>query len=295
MKKRLEDFFDYPKSFKFLNNTLISEKNINQFHSSNIEFFKRKIDFTLAENSIDWHFRNFRSLREIFHSSLMYTESKVIENQYCIASIFFTKYYSFLHAVKSVLYLTPIDNFNPRIGHSQTINLFVNNYCQGKRKLFNKDAFIKYSKLLRDLREVTSYQIPHSGSDFLTKDEFEEIDRKLTFYLKKLFQLAHYLSFVADREHKSVSIQKNYELFYKYKDIYFTTPHPLKETHIDFSDNIFIHDTLRADGTYCPPFTLFLEHEEDEFLLYGGFDYLNNSNKSFDVADVTSFIWKALF
>lgn len=294
MKTRLENFFDYNSKFNLINDALNNDaKKINKFHSSNVEYFKMKINFNESKESISWHFRNFRSLREIFHSALMFEESKAIENEYTITSVFFCKYYSLLHALKAVLYLTPIQNFSPRLGHAQTVNIFMDNYCQGKRKVFEKDEVIELSTLLRNLREVTSYQLPHSGSDFLSEKEFRHLEQRLSFYLIKLYQLAHYLSFVLNKVHKKVDISSNFTLFDNMKKEYFYTPHPTKKEYIDFSDKIFIRDTIRADSTYCEPFQLFLEHEEDEFLLYGGFDYLKNSKLQFQLDNVTRFIWKA--
>ncbi|MEZ8012717.1 MULTISPECIES: hypothetical protein [Vibrio] len=294
MNERLNQFFEYHANFNLLDETLKTPKRINKFHSANVEYFKNKVDFSKNENSMDWHFRSFRSFRQIFHSSLMYTESKLTEKQYCIASVFFTKYYSFLHAVKSVLYLTPMEKFDPRLGHSQSINMFMNHYCQGKRKIFDKNEFENFSKTLRDLREITSYQIPHAGDDFLNKDEFLKIEAKLSNYLLKLYQLSHYLSFIASRIHRSIPILSNYKLFESYKIKYFRTTHPFKSEHIDCSDNVFISDTLRADATYCEPFCIIFEHEMDEFQIYSGFDYLQHDESTFMPRDVTSFIWKAL-
>lgn len=294
MNERLEKFFEYHANFNLLNQTLKNPKAINRFHSSNVEFFKTKVDFSIDKNSMDWHFRSFRALREIFHSSLMYIESKVSEKQYCIASVFFAKYYSFLHAVKSVLYLTPIENFNPRLGHSQSINIFMNNYCQGRRKIFEMEEFNQFSKTLRDLREVTSYQIPHSGYNFLDEQGFLEIEKKLSNHLLKLYQLSHYLSFIASKTHKSIPILDNYNLFNLYKNKYFSTPHPIKNEHIDYSDEVFIDDTVKANATYCEPFCILFEHEMDEFQLYGGFDYFEHAETTFKPTDVTSFISKAL-
>ncbi|TQF70039.1 hypothetical protein [Pseudoalteromonas luteoviolacea] len=294
MNNKLRCFFEYGVNFDLLDQALKNPKSINKFHSSNIEFFKNKVDFSKEEVSMDWHFRSFRAFREVFHSSLMYAESKVTERQSCIASVFFTKYYSFLHAVKSVLYLTPMENFDPRLGHSQSINIFMNHYCQGKRKVFDKEEFEQFAKMLRDLREVTSYQIPHSGHGFLNEDDYRNIEDKLSSYLLKLYQLSHYLSFIASKTHISIPITDNYSLFSSYKTKYFNTPHPFKSGHIDYSDEVFINDTLRANATYCEPFCILFEHEMDEFQMYGGFDYLDNAESTFEHRAVTSFIWKAL-
>ncbi|MDO6613941.1 hypothetical protein Q4601_17870 [Shewanella sp. 1_MG-2023] len=294
MNDRLNQFFEYHANFNLLDETLKTPKSINKFHSANVEYFNNKVDFSKDENSIDWHFRSFRSLRQIFHSSLMYTESKVTEKQYCIASVFFSKYYAFLHAVKSVLYITPMEKFSPRLGHSQSINMFMSNYCQGKRKVFDKGEFESFAKTLRDLREITSYQIPHSGSNFLNEDDFKNIENQLSHYLLKLYQLSHYLSFIVSKKHISVPVVSNYELFHSYEIKYFRTPHPFKSDHIDYSDDVFINDTIRANATYCEPFCIIFEHEMDEFQIYSGFEYLEHDESTFVPQDVTSFIWKAL-
>lgn len=62
MKNRLEEYFEYNPKLNLINEALhYDAKKINQFHSSNIDYFKKKVNFNVNKTSILWHFRNFRA------------------------------------------------------------------------------------------------------------------------------------------------------------------------------------------------------------------------------------------
>jgi len=139
--------------------------------------------------------RWIRSCREIISSAILFTEAKAAHSNGCVATTYFSTYYSLFHAMWAVVLLNSDLDDIERISHEKLKNLFIDHYIRHGFLDTNVEKVILES---RNMREFYSYNIPNNMAGALL--DFCLIED----ILLKCYQLANLHSWILTRETKVV-------------------------------------------------------------------------------------------
>lgn len=147
----------------------ISDSNMqNQYYSMWIDKYKKYFAELIKNNSkesndiiAEWKIRYYKATWEMFSSAAFFTEAEFTRSQDCYVSFYFDIYYSLLHAMQALIYLSPSQNMESlfRMSHHKIKNLLSSLYCC-KKQLFHNKGIIEFFEKLKYMREFYSYNTP---------------------------------------------------------------------------------------------------------------------------------------
>ncbi len=133
----------------------------------------------------EWKIRYYKSTWEMFSSAVLFTEAEFTYSQDCYVSFYFDIYYSLLHAMQALIYLSPSQNFESlfRMSHHKIKNCFSSLYCC-KKQLFHDSGIIEFFEELKYMREFYSYNTPMN----LIPDDIKRKLNRCKSYVTALYQ-----------------------------------------------------------------------------------------------------------
>ncbi|EOU2050039.1 MAG: hypothetical protein E6610_03895 [Clostridium perfringens] len=253
------------------------------------ELFNRNDSFEI----IEWKAREWRAIKEIYASAILYKESEFALKNRCMASYYFSLYYSLFHAMLSSICLDTNITLEKiiDINHSKVGKQFKNTYCNGKGAILTDDIYILFNKF-KYLREYYSYTPPMNMP--LYDSNYSESLRK---YIIQCFQLTNLQSLILEKSFlkkcKSDKIdtpEKYYHLICSFKRLV-SKPSIEKDDYIlDQADK----NVMREIAKYGIEFNFIsnqLDYTFDEFRSYDGSCKFFNCPKGIDSQSIYAFIY----
>ena len=254
------------------------------------EMFKAGNDLDI----IDWKVREWRAIKEIYASSILYNESKIALANRCISSYYFSAYYSIFHAMLSAICLDTnitLDKIS-NINHSKVGNQFKNTYCHGKNSILSEDiyTFFNHSKYLR---EYYSY-IPPLNMTFYESSYIENLEK----FIVQCFQLTNLQSLILERSNKhgrSRIMKTQEQCSHVFESFYKLTSKPnLNNRYVLDSADINVRDDILRYGIDFQFIVLQLDHTFDEFRTYNGSSEFFSEDNAVVGSEIYSFIYDSL-
>ncbi len=209
--------------------TLIDEKQVETFSKSlSLKYSKITKKWDDDKNS-EWIARVFLSAKMILSASVMLESLEYAERKNLRAVIPNLEYYSILSAIRAVVFVSPLIEWqNGKIiiqTHKKSINV-VSDWLSNLDKDL-AERFKKYILHSKAYRELISYRAPSSGDSFRKSTEFDVIE-----LCQLLVELAQLHSEVLER-----SIHKHVKGIYNFKEEYIT-----QVCHSEIDGNSFWDD-----------------------------------------------------
>ncbi|EPB8178469.1 hypothetical protein ACRTAO_001131 [Clostridium perfringens] len=193
--------------------------DINQYKIGNFDSIKEKLNTSKAQdiyyqkwmrnyseifksgddlNMIDWKLREWRAIKEIFAAAILYKEAKISLENRCIASYYFSSYYSLFHAMLSAICLDTnitLEKISD-INHSKVGNQFKNTFCHGKNSILSEEIYTFFNES-KYLREYYSYTLPFNIT-FYKSSYLEDLKK----FIIQCFQLTNLQSLILEKSNK---------------------------------------------------------------------------------------------
>ncbi len=255
------------------------------------EMFKTSDDL----NVIDWKVREWRAIKEIYASAILFKEAQCSLENRCMASYYFSAYYSIFHAMLSAICLDTNITLEQikDITHSKVGNQFKNTYCHGKNSILSEDIYTFFNKA-KYLREYYSYT-PPLNITFYDESYLDNLKK----FLVKCFQLTNLQSLILEKSNKhdcsrTVTTGEQYmhviEVFNK-----LVSKQSIDENNkyvLDSADLNVRNDILTC-GIDFQFIALQLDHTFDEFRLYNGSGEFFSTDNGM-TSSIYSFIYNSI-
>lgn len=287
--------------------------DINPYGVGNFKSIKEKLDTSVSQdfyyqnwmknysemfkssdnlNVIDWRVREWRAIKEIFASSILYKEAKIALENRCISSYYFSAYYSLFHAMLSSICLDTnitLEKISD-INHSKVGNQFRNTYCHGKNSILSEDIYVFFNEL-KYLREYYSYTLPFNMT-FYKNSHMENLEK----FIIQCFQLTNLQSLMLEKCNKhglSCKITTKEEEYRLRSSLNKLVAKPdINGIYVIDSADKNIRDEIIKYGVGFNFIAIQLEHIYDEFRTYDdSSDFFFNDN-AVTGSEIFSFIYK---
>lgn len=256
------------------------------------EMFKTSNDL----NVIEWKVREWRAIKEIYASAIFYKETQFALENRCIASYYFSAYYSIFHAMLSAICLDTNITLNQisDINHSKVGKQFKNTYCHGKNSILSEDIYEFFNKA-KYLREYYSYTPPLNMS-FYDSSYLENLKQ----FLIQCFQLTSLQSLILEKSNKH-SCSRKIVTHEQYLHVLQSFNKLVSKPSID-ENNKYILDpadlNVRNDilkyGIDFQFIALQLDHTFDEFRLYDDSPKFFHTDNGIKTNSIYSFIYNSI-
>lgn len=194
--------------------TLIDEKQIETLSKSlSLKYSKITKKWDDDKNS-EWIARIFLSAKMILSASVMLESLEYAERKNLRTVIPNLEYYSILSAIRSVVFVSPLLEWQKGKLITQTHKKSIN-VVSDRLSILDKELAERFKKFIlhsKAYRELISYRAPSSGDSFRKSTEFDVIE-----LCQLLVELAQLHSEVLER-----SIHKNVKGTFNFKEEYIT-------------------------------------------------------------------------
>lgn len=258
-------------NFSAVKEKLITDREQDAYYQKWMQnyssIFKRNNSIEIIELNV----REWRAIKELYASAILYEESKFALKNSCVSSYYFSLYYSIFHAMLSsicfdnTITLDQIANIN----HSKVGKQFKNTYCHGKGAILSDDIYFLFNKL-KYLREYYSYTPPLNMS-FYDSSYSKSIEESII----KCYQITNLQSLILEKSFfknskcmKVDTVEKYEHVIESFKKLVSKPGIDNKNKYIfDVADNNRMNETLK-DGVAFQYIALQLDHTFDEFRTY---------------------------
>lgn len=247
-------------------------------------------------NLIEWKVREWRAIKEIYASAILYKETEFSLKNRCMASYYFSAYYSIFHAMLSTICfdtnitLEQISDIN----HSKVGNQFKNTYCHGKNSILSEDIYTFFNKA-KYLREYYSYTPPLNmcfyDSSYL---------KNLKKFIVQCFQLANLQSLILEKSNKhscSREITTEEQYWYASQSFDKLVSKPSIDNNskyvLDPADLNAKREMLKY-GISFQFIALQLDHTFDEFRLYDDSPEFFSTDNGIKTGSIYKFIYDSI-
>lgn len=281
-------------NFSNIKEKLISEKEQDKYCQKWLENYSRIFKNSNSLEIIEWRVREWRAIKEIYASAILFEEAKFALKNRCMASYYFSLYYSLFHAMLSSICLDntiTLDQISD-INHSKLVNQFKNTYCHGKNAILSEDIYTIFNKF-KYLREYYSYIPPLNMS--LYEDTHSDSIKEL---ITKCYQITNLQSLILEKSSRHCNIIKidsdeKYERVMNSFIKLVSKPNIDNKYVFDEADKNIISETLR-DGAGFQFIALQLDHTFDEFRCYNGSGQFFGSENGIKTGSIYSFIYESI-
>ncbi|MBR3419913.1 MAG: hypothetical protein IKG82_14595 [Oscillospiraceae bacterium] len=194
----------------------------NNYFSKWMAEYKKSFAGLSNDELVEWGIRYYKSVWEMFSACSLYSEAEFNYKQNCYVSFFFDMYYSLLHAMQALIYLSPYQKLNDlfKMSHQKIKNLFRSIFCS-KNQMFSVGSgyIIKFFEELKFNREFYSYNTPLN----IVTNEIESKLNRTRFYLKTIFQTVSLHFLMIDNSIPSCKITNQPEFYMKFTSFFSNT------------------------------------------------------------------------
>ncbi|WP_405081689.1 hypothetical protein ACI48J_03520 [Paenibacillus chitinolyticus] len=270
----------------------LSDNQMEQYYQRWIKHYNRVFKEEDSFQIVEWRIREWKAIKEMYASSILFCEAQKSYKYNCEASFFFSLYYSLFHAQLSCLCFDSsisLDELN-KITHQKLGGIFENNFSSGKNSI-SQSKIPENFVALRKLREYYSYTLPLNSFGF-NNELIELIKNQLT----ECFQITCIHSLFFERafsKHGELLKIDNVDLM-EHMDVKFreTLTRPLVgQDNIEPADrNVLMEIFQYGIGFQYIP--LQLDHTFDELRTYSRFD--TSEEDALAESEIYSFIFQSI-
>lgn len=256
------------------------------------KIFKTSTDL----NVIEWKVREWRAIKEIYASAIFYKESEFSLENRCMASYYFSAYYSIFHAMLSAICFDTNITLNQisDINHSKVGNQFKNTYCHGKNSILSENIYDFFNKA-KYLREYYSYTPPLNMS-FYDSSYIENLQQ----FLIQCFQLTNLQSLILEKSNKH-GCSRKIETKQQYSHVLQSFNKLVSKPNIDDNSKYIldpadfnVRDDILNCGIDFQFVAIQLDHIFDEFRLYSNSTKFFDSDDGIQASSINAFIYNSI-
>lgn len=291
--------------------------SINQYHLGNFDGIKEKLNTDKAQDIyyqkwmsnysqmfktsndldvIDWKVREWRAIKEIYASAILYKEAQFSLGNRCISSYYFSTYYSIFHAMLSAICMDTNITLEQisHINHLKVGNQFKNTYCHGKNSILSEDIFVFFGKA-KYLREYYSYTPPLNMS-FYDSSYIENLKQ----FVVQCFQLTNLQSLILEKSNmhgcstKITTMEQHLHVLQSFDKLVSKPSIDNNNEHVLDPADLNARNDILNYGIDFQFIVLQLDHTYDEFRLYDDSPDFFDTDNGINTDSVYSLIYNNL-